>query len=246
MSHLALRRMMIRLLHDPVLAATLYADPERALAGVDLTATERGWLTAQPRVAWHTDPARPARVLAALAEEFPTTVALAPDHAADFPRSPEFHAAIQQRGSLALGFGDYLARTPEPRVRALARLERAIASVRRAPPRPAVSAAGRLRLAPHVVVVRGPSGALALLDAARAGRTTAALGPDDEAVLVAGAPGGGDVTLELLEPALTALLIHAADGCPRDALLAEARRHGAAPGEDAEIVDRLVADGLLC
>lgn len=245
MSHVALRRVMIRLLHDPVLATAVYANAERALAGVDLSATERAWLTAQPPAAWRTDSTRPVRLLAALAEEFPATVTLAPAHAAGFLRSPLFHAAIQERGSLVLALGEYMALAPDPRGRDLARLERAIAEVRRAPSRPTVSPTGRVRLSPHAAVVRVARGALALLDAVRAGGSGDALGPDEEAVLVARTPGGGDVTLEALAPALAALLGRATDGCTREELLAEARGQGAEPGEDTEIVAGLLADGLL-
>jgi hypothetical protein len=235
---------MIRLLHDSTFAAALYTDRAATLAGLDLSATEIAWLTAPPPAAWRTDAARPARVRAALAEEFPATVVLATAHAAGFLRAPEFHAAIQERGSLALAFGDYLARAPDPRARALARLERAVAAVRRAPTL-AASPPGRLRLAARAVVVVVPSGALALLDAVRAGGAPGRLGPDDSPVLVAGVPAGGDVTLEALEPALAALLVRAAEGCAREALLLEARRHGAPLGEDEAIVSGLVADGLL-
>lgn len=245
MSHVALRRVMIRLLHDPVFATAVYEDAESALAGVDLSATERAWLTAPPPAAWQTDSARPARVLAALAEEFPATVTLAPAHAAGFLRSPQFHTAVQERGSLALAFGEYLVLAPDSRARALARLERAVAEVRRAALGSAASPAGRLRLSPHAVVVRVARGALALFDATRAGGTGDALGRDEEAVLVARAPGGGDVTLEALEPALADLLGCAAGGCTHAELITEARRHGAEPGEAMEIVAHLVDDGLL-
>lgn len=244
MSHLALRRVMIRLLHDSAFAAEVYTDAERALGGVDLSATERGWLTMQPPAAWRTDAARPARVLAALGEEFPAAVTLATVHAAGFLRSPHFHGAIQERGSLALAFGEYLGLAPDSRARALARLEWAIAAVRRATARSGAAPARGLRLSAHAVVVRVPRGALALLDAVRTGASGGALGPGQEIVLVAGTPGG-EVGLEALEPALAAVLERAADGCTREELLAEARRQGAEPGEDAEIVARLLADGLL-
>ncbi|MCW5893357.1 MAG: hypothetical protein KIT14_22820 [bacterium] len=91
MSHLALQRVTVRLLHDPAFVAALYADPERALAGTDLEARERTWLLATPRAAWGTDRARPARVLAALRDEYPVATALAPARAAAFFRPPAFH-----------------------------------------------------------------------------------------------------------------------------------------------------------
>jgi hypothetical protein len=54
-----------------------------------------------------------------------------------------------------------------------------------------------------------------------------------------------DVTLELLAPALAALLAHAAAGTSYAILLEEARARGAEQGEDTEIVTDLLRDGLL-
>jgi hypothetical protein len=237
---------MIRLLHDAAFAAAVHADPERALAAVDLTADERRWLLAKPAAAWRTDPARPARVLAALLEEYPATVAQAPDAPAGFFRSSELHAAIQERGSLALALGAYLARTGDRPTRTLARLEQAVAAVRRAPRAPAKSPPGRLRLSPRARVLRLPAGALDLLAAVRRDERGARLGTIDEPVLVALASGATDVTLEGLEPALALLLERAEPGCRGDDLRAEAGRLGAEPRDAAEVVERLVADGLLC
>jgi hypothetical protein len=256
MSHLALRRVMIRLLHDPAFVAEVHADPARALAGVELGADERAWLVAQPRAAWRTDPARPARVLAALAEEFPASVELATEHAAGFLRSRHFHDAIQSRGSLALAFADHLASAPDPRVRAVVALERAVAEVRRAPPvgarfaRPLSGAravsdhAASVRVSSNVVIVRVPQGALAFLESLRTGARGNALGGGDEHVLATGAPDG-EIGLEVLEPALAAVLVRARDGCTRDGFLAEACRQGAEPDEAVDLLTRLVADGLL-
>lgn len=248
---------MIRLLHDPSFAARVHADPARALAGVDLTAVERAWLVAVPAAAWRTDPERPLRVFGALADEYPATCALAADHVAAFFASDEFHAAVQERGSLALAFGAHALRAADPRARAVASLEQAIASVRRAsrdsrpatpstdaPPAPA--ATDRLRLAARVRVLHVPAGALALLAAARAGHAPLPeLGAADEPVLVVAASADAEVTVEPLTPALAALLERATGGASRAGLLATARTLGAGGNEDAEIVDGLVADGLL-
>ena len=244
---------MIRLLHDPAFVERLHADPDEALGGLDLGADERRWLLAEPQAAWRTDPARPGRVLAALAEEYPATTALAGAHTATFFSSAEFHAAVQERGSLALAFGAHAERSADPRVRVLGRLERAIAAARRASKRAAASAAtapeddarARVRLAPSARVLRVPSGALALLAAVRAGAAEPALGDEEEAVLVVVPAEGGDATVEALAPELAALLACAAGGIARSELFAEARRLGADPGEDVEIVAALVADGLL-
>jgi hypothetical protein len=246
MSHLALRRVTIRLLHDPVFAAAVRADADRALAGVDLTADERGWLLAQPAAAWRTDAGRSERVLAALAEEYPATLARTPNAAAAFMQSPEFHGAVQERGSLAGALGDHLARTGDRATRVLARLEQAVAAVRRAPRAPRPSPAGRLRRSPRARVLRLPAGALELLAAVRRGDRGPRLGTTDEPVLVALAPGATDVTLEALDPALAALLERAAPGCAAEELAIEAGRHGADPDEAREVVGRLVGDGLLC
>jgi hypothetical protein len=237
---------MIRLLHDPAFAAAVYADPERTLGDVELTSKERAWLTAEPAAAWRTDPARPARVLAALAEEYPATCALACDRVPSFFASRDFHAAVQERGSLALAFGDHLMRSADPRVSVLARLERAIAAVRRAPERPTAAAGALLlRLSPRASVLRVPEGALGLLATLRSGKPPGPLRSEDEPVLVFAPPDGGEVTLEALPPALAALLERATPGVAYIELLAEARRLGAALGEDTEIVAGLVADALL-
>ena len=244
-SHLALRRVMIRLLHAPKFAAALAADAERALAAEDLTPTERRWLAEVAPAAWHADRDRPARVLAALAEEFPLTLRLDATRAAGFFAAPEFHEAIQRRGSLALAFGAHLGRSDDPRVRALARVESAIAAIRRADQVDGTTTPG-LRLSPRARVVSAPAGTLDLAVALRAaGPLGATLGPGTEVILAFAAEPGGNVTLEPLEPELAALLDLAAGGCGRAALLAAARRHGAEAGEDQEIVDRLIADGLL-
>jgi hypothetical protein len=245
MSHLALRRVMIRMLHDPAFTAAVYEDAARALARVDVDAQEIVWLTRQPRAAWRADAGRPLRLVTALADEYPATLPLATEHAAGFLRAPEFHAAVQERGSLAIAFGAHLMRAPAREARCLARLEQAIAIVRRAPRAPAASPTGELRLTPRAVVRDVPQGTLALLERARGGRAEGRLGDAEEAVLVALPPSAADVGLELLAPGLAAILRRAAAGAPRSALVATAHDHGADPGEDAEIVERLVAEHLL-
>ncbi len=251
MSHTALRRVMIRLLHDPGFATALYDDPERALADVALDASERAWLVSAPRAAWRADSARPARVLAALVEEYPATCVLAAERAAGFFASPAFHAAVQERGSLALALGDHLLGDMDPRVRALAALERAIADIRRVVDGPRAEVAGTLRLAPRARVLRVPEGALALLGSLRAGDAPPddgaprELGPGDESVLAFARHARADVTLEALPSALTALLRRAEIGATHAELATEARSQGALPGEDVEIVAGLVADGLV-
>jgi hypothetical protein len=230
---------MIRLLHDPTFAATLRADPERALTGAELTTNERTWLVEAAPAAWRTDPARPARVLAALVEEYPLTTRLGPERAAGFFASAEFHDTVQARGSLALAFGVYLARdapdlgreVPDPSRHApdpaSARSRRSSAHCRdqRARPIAAVTNAARLRLTPRARVLRLPAGTLelaALLAAATQGRLEAG----EEIVLALGAVPNGEVTLEALEPALAALLERAVPGISRKEFCAVARDTG--------------------
>ena len=209
---------MIRLLHDPTFAAALRGDADQALAGLELTGIERIWLTQATPAAWRTDPERPARVLAALVEEYPLTTHLAPDRAAGFFASAEFHDAVQARGSLARAFGAYLGRdAPDPRVRALAALECAVAEVRRASMPLRMPSGMRLRLTPYARVLRLPSGTLQLAGVLRA-HPRMTLGDGEEAVLVLRTPPGSEVTIEELEPELAALLEQADAGTTRDEL----------------------------
>jgi hypothetical protein len=148
---LALQRVVVRLLHDPHL--------ERATTGAALSATEMAWLKAVDPRRWRADPMRRYRLLQALIEEYP--VAAAQVVRADgvpaldrFFESADFHQSVQARKVLALDFGTWLTR------RAIcadaARLERAIAIVRRTPRRPRPGdATCAWRRAPWIAVGRG-------------------------------------------------------------------------------------------
>jgi hypothetical protein len=150
MSGRALYRVMVRMLYDPPFATAVYVDPEPALAGVDLTAAERVWLRRADRRAWGTDPLRRSRSLAGLMEEFPAASAMVVRRAREGTLRPEpelldaffssgtFHRMIQEGTSMVLAFGAYLEEPghggvlADPRVRWVARIESAIARVRRA------------------------------------------------------------------------------------------------------------------
>lgn len=294
MSHVALQRVVVRMLWDPEFVARVYATPEVALAADELDPDEIAWLTKPDRRAWATDPQRRARTLHGLLEEFPASGALAANHERGlfvldrFFSSTTFHAAVRDGFSLALAFGAYLARevsgaVSDPRVRALASVEGALASIRRSPKLPpgmipfkGKPAAGRVTLRPDAALFDAPAGSAALLAeitrrlalhpggivaaiAERACdlRALPALGADHQPVTLlalpsAAAPGaalpqsGADAfSLEELPAALAALLRAAAGGALAEDLLAIARREGADPGEDREILDGLIADGLL-
>ena len=284
MSHQALQRLVVRLLYDPELVARVYADPEPALAGLELTPAERQFVVALDRRAYGTDPHRRSRSLTDLLREFPAAASLVarePGGLATldgFFSSPSFHRAIAARGSLARAFGDYLlvlAEDPkqDPRLARFARLEQAIALVRRAPLAPPTPRAGAvdwwLITSPHVALVELPAGTLDEHSAVMAALTRAGADPvaaiagdrlalpaahpakeAAEPLLIersAAAPGAepevqiAPVTLELAQ------LLEAAapPGASAATLQALARRLGAEPGEDAELLADLTRQGLL-
>lgn len=245
MSHVAQRRVAIRMLHDPAFAAAVRRDAGAALDGVDLTPAERCALAEVPPAAWRTDPDRPARVLAALCEEFSASVTLAPGHAAAFFTSRHFHDAVQERGSLALAFGAHMGEDADPRTVATAGLETAIAHVRRAPRVPAPSAPGYLRLSPWAHLVRTAGAATRLLAAARRGEPLPPLGASEERVLVV-RQGDGSVTMEELTVELAGLLDAAARPRQRSALAAVAVAAGASGDEATGVLEGLAGSGILC
>lgn len=143
LSHVALQRVMVRMLFDPEYARRVLSQPQSALAGEMLTDQERSWLLRPDPRAWRADPERPLRSLDVLLREFPTSASLAvrasggPEALREYFSSELFHRVIRERGSMALGFGQHLVRLVESgrvadrRVIPLARLETAIARIRR-------------------------------------------------------------------------------------------------------------------
>lgn len=144
MSHHTLQQLTTRMLFDASFVDTVYADADKALAGLDLSAQERTQVLAVDRRAWRTDALRVRRTLRTLAEEFKiaTTVVLAETRLLDsleaYFSSRFFHQAIQQRGSLALSFAEFLqdgwraGRWMAPQLPDLIRLEATIVACRRA------------------------------------------------------------------------------------------------------------------
>lgn len=244
----ALRQAMTRLLFDPAYVARVYAGP------VDgLTEAERALLTAVDRRAWGTDKYRRSRGVQALIEEYPVTAAVLGVKGVDaFFSSSAFAGVLSERGSLALSFGLWAQARGAGDV---ARLERAVAQARRAK-RPA--GAG-LVTRPGVEPITLPGGVLAFYAQQRQ-----ALGADPVAALAHGrppvpvpAPTGepdallverddrGEVQVGGGSSALCALLTFTTQPRSRDAVLARARALGCDPGEDVELVDDLLGEGLL-
>ena len=256
MTPLALQRVAVRMLFDPAFAERVRRDPDGALLGLDWSDDDVRMLRAPDPRAWQTDPYRRARALKGLLEEFPASAALAGVAGLDaFLSSREFHECIQEGGSLALAFGEWLS----PRAMEMTRLELAIAQARR-PPEPPHSGIGG-----EALFIR-PAGSTLLhtregLPAARAA-ILEALGPDPVAALVERDVAVPPLALGETEEWL--LVLPATDGPrvehlpaalgaalgnvrvrTREGMLAALRAEGAEPGEDEEILQDLLRDGLL-
>jgi hypothetical protein len=223
---LAVQRMIVRLLHDPSL---LQAD----WSAEGLDAEEERWLRGQDPRAWRTDPYRVGRLLAGLVEEYPAATGAFSGDLRAFVRSAAFHGCVRDGGSLASSFGAWLSEHGSDEVRAMARVEAAVAACRRSSPTlPApydASTGPRLVRSPRCAVVRGSVGP--------------PYGIGEVALVELDAAGGASVA-EIPE-ALAALLEAADRPTPRAALLDRARALGAEGEEAAEVVEGLRADGLL-
>lgn len=113
MSYHTLQKLVVRMLFDQEFTAQVYGNSE-TLAEFDLTDAERAQLLNVDRRAWRHDALRNRRTLRTLVEEFKisTTIILAETRSLasleGFFSSPFFHHSIQQRGSLARAFADFL------------------------------------------------------------------------------------------------------------------------------------------
>ena len=143
MSHHTLQKLMVRMLFDEELVEDVYAAPDRALAGLDLTEVERRQLLGVDRRAWRHDALRRRRALRTLVEEFKisTTIILAETRSlASLERyfsSRFFHDSVEERGSMGLAFAEFLldgclsGGWKAPQIPDVVRLEAAIAGCRR-------------------------------------------------------------------------------------------------------------------
>lgn len=114
--HVALQRIVVRMLFDPGLVESLYRDPAPILTPLGISERLQAQLIANDRRLWQADRLRRRRALNVLMEEFKVSTALALDESrrlgtlTDYFSSPEFHAAVQGRGYMALAFAAYLRR----------------------------------------------------------------------------------------------------------------------------------------
>jgi hypothetical protein len=271
-----LQRVHVRMLYDPALVDRVFIDADAALADVPLTADERKWLLACDRRLYTADPLRRRRSLKALLDEFKGSSALvvgATRRLADldaFFSSALFHGCIQHRGSMAFAFADHLASFAprDPRIAAVAALERALAAARRG--RIPLKSSGTLAddaryvLAPHVAPVTLPASTLAVLQAVEQVLFEISLAPvaalaDDGPNLAAvpkladGPPerllavrGEADhVGLEEAPEELVRLLEGARQPLAGRHLRDLARALGAEAGKEADVVQPLLDDRLL-
>jgi hypothetical protein len=156
MSHHTLQKLMVGMLFDEEFVEEVYASPERALAGLEMTEAERGQLLRVDRRAWRHDPLRRRRTLRTLVDEFKisTTIVLAETRSLAslerFFSSRFFHSSIEERGSMGLAFADFLldglrrGQWKAPQIADVARLESAIAGCRRTLAREGHYVAGEL------------------------------------------------------------------------------------------------------
>lgn len=270
MSTTALQRVYVRLLFDPGLVARVYENAAVALADVALTERERGWLLAcDPRL-FTADPLRRRRTLKGLLEEYRASSALAVAATRRlavldaFFSSRAFHDSIQNRGSMALAFGDYLAGLEtDARVAPISRIERAIASARRgqvsARKVPPFDPTLSYRLAPHVALAQVPSDALAVMQAVEQVLFEISLAPvsalaedgpnlasvpkiEGATVTLLAVRGEGEhVALEELPDGLATLLWAASTGLAGNLLLEKAEALGAS----LETLQGLLDDRVL-
>lgn len=114
MSHHTLQKLVVRMLFDEAFVTAVHDNPDEALAGLGLTATERAQLLSVDQRAWRHDALRRRRTLRTLVEEYKvaTTIALAETRSLvsleRFFASSHFHNFVQQRGSMGLAFAEFL------------------------------------------------------------------------------------------------------------------------------------------
>lgn len=241
------------MLFDPIYAARVRGDE----ALDELSPRERELLRDVDPRALLTDDMRRARALHVILDEYPVSAALIGVDAVDrFFASAAFRACVFERGSMALVFGARYLLEMIDKTRGVGAIEAAMAHARRAG-RPRL--AGLVGCTPGLAPVRVPAGTLAWYQRARE-----RLGPEplraltklrkpwpqtpprlgSEHLLIE-AKGDGSMAIGTASEALVGLLIAADPPRPRAELAAVAIELGAAADEAQELLDDLIAEGLL-
>jgi hypothetical protein len=267
------------MLFDATFRDQVYANPAAVLREVELTSEERQWVVTPPPQAYGADVHRRHRALSGLLEEYPVAGALAArccqgfDRLQGFFASASFHQCVQNRGSMATAFGDYLQSgvfVADSEVAHMAMVELGIVQVRRTrsslpPPVHLYGEDTVIRLAPWVVLLAVPPATLprystllhhlrqhegglleAILDTAyQLPSETSVRHAGAEWVLIVGDHGGDGPSLEAASEELGALLVAAQKAMTFGDLCAVAVHLGATPGEAVEIIEGFLADGLL-
>lgn len=239
---------LVAMLFDPGFAARV-----RAGSVPELSERERALLGEVDPRALATDPHRVARAVHVLVEELPVTAAVLGVEAVEgFFTSEVFRAGLFARAAMTASFGAWLGE----RAFGVGRLEVAMAALRRppAPTGPGIACSPRVRglvvpantlafylrvkgeLQPHPVHALAHWGGRPRPSPPRRGT---------EGLLVE-RRADGSLDLGTASAPLVRLLMFAEEPASRVAVEVEAVRLGAAPHEAAELVDGLVADGLLC
>ncbi len=257
----ALQQAIVRMMIDPAFVTAIHGP--RAVPG--LAEDERALLRAVDRRAFTTDKFRRARAVQALVEEYPVSAAAIGLAAVDaFLSAPEFHACITGRGAMGLAFATWL----KDQAAGVGMIEGAMARLRRMVSG-APTMSGALMCGPCFAPLIVPAGTLAWYEATREWLGAAPLqrlagiagiadhGPrpglprrgltrrqgEQYVLLEARADGGMD--LGTASEALVRLLRHAQQPRARPVLEAEAVKRGAGAHEAAEVIDDLLAQGLL-
>lgn len=240
---------LVGMLFDPGYAARV-----RGHGSVpELSARERALLREVDPRALRNDPHRLARAVHAVVDEYPVSAAvLGVTKVEAFFASEEFRAGVRGREVMALTFAGWLG----DRARGVGRLEGAMAALRRpgTPPRGEIVCPPRLRgvVVPEGTLaftlrVRERLGAEPIETLARRHEPWTERPPRRgiEPLLVERREDGS-IDLGTASEPLVRLLRFAEGGRPRTEVETEAVRLGAEAGEARELIDELVADGLLC
>lgn len=272
----AIQRVLFRMQHDASFAARLRAGEPGAVTSAGLDPGDLDLLLEAPVAGVEADPGgkRLAQLLRNVSGELALTLArlsqlgdgesLSAHALATFPRSEAFHRCVMQDGRLPLAFAahaaDAAARSGDALALGLARIEHAMARLRRfdvTRPQPAPGAWVLAAHAQALAVAAGSTEAAARLRSALdAGQALPSL--DDLAVSAAGSEhvlivGSGsvsslrlrEVAIEQLAELAGELLVLADQPVTAGALAAFGARHDVSAGDLGEFIDSLRADGLV-